>query len=389
MADRARSGGAAESRLNVEIRVDHIIKAFGEFPALDDVGVAIPSGRLVALLGPSGSGKTTLLRIIAGIDTPDRGSIRFDGADVTETSIQARRVGFVFQDYALFDHMTVGQNVGFGLSVRGRPRSEIDARVRDLLARVQLHGLSERYPKQLSGGQRQRVALARALAPDPRLLLLDEPFGALDARVRAELRGWLRRLHDDLGLTTIFVTHDQEEALEVADQIVVMNGGRVEQVGAPDDVFDRPASAFVMDFLGGANVLYGTVDGERAVFGDVVLPYGGGGSGPARAFVRGPDLVLHNVPSESLRGFPRTEGVLHVTVERVRRVGVAARVFVSTQDHGELTAELPHHELAGRGIERGARLVARVRSARVFLDSMGPPVEPRAGRDNPYQALGR
>lgn len=353
----------------MDIRVEHVIKAFGEYPALADVSVTIPGGQLVALLGPSGSGKTTLLRIIAGIDTPDHGSIRFGDADVTETTIQARRVGFVFQDYALFDHMTVADNIAFGLSVRKKPKADIEARVRDLLARVQLDDLGHRYPKQLSGGQRQRVALARALAPNPQLLLLDEPFGALDARVRAELRGWLRRLHDDLHLTSVFVTHDQEEALEVADQIVVMNEGRVEQVGAPADVFDRPASAFVMDFLGGVNVLRGRVDGERAVFGDVVLPWTGGGDGPARAFVRGHDLVLRTTPTEELRGFPNVEGVIPVTVERVRRVGVAARVFVTSKDHGELTAELPHHELSALGVERGTRLHAQIRSARIFLDS--------------------
>jgi sulfate/thiosulfate transport system ATP-binding protein len=356
----------------MDIKVEHVIKAFGEYPALDDVSVTIAGGRLVALLGPSGSGKTTLLRIIAGIDTPDRGHIRFGDADVTETSIQARRVGFVFQDYALFDHMTIADNIAFGLSVRHKPKAEIETRVRDLLGRVQLDGLAHRFPKQLSGGQRQRVALARALAPDPQLLLLDEPFGALDARVRAELRGWLRKLHDELHLTTVFVTHDQEEALEVADQIVIMNEGRVEQIGEPGEVFDRPASAFVMDFLGGVNVLRGEVEGERAVFGDIVLPWTGTGSGPARAFVRGHDLVLRSVPSEELRGFPNVDRVIPVTVERVRRIGVAARVFVSSQQHGELTAELPNHELAGLGIERGAKLYIHVRSARIFLDGARP-----------------
>jgi sulfate/thiosulfate transport system ATP-binding protein len=351
----------------MDIKVEHVVKAFGEYPALDDVSVIIPGGQLVALLGPSGSGKTTLLRIIAGIDTPDRGSIRFGDADVTEVTIQQRRVGFVFQDYALFDHMTVADNIAFGLSVRGKPKPDIEARVRELLARVQLDGLGHRFPKQLSGGQRQRVALARALAPNPQLLLLDEPFGALDARVRAELRSWLRKLHDDLHLTSVFVTHDQEEALEVADQIVVMNVGKIEQVGTSSDVFDRPASAFVMDFLGGVNVLHGKVDGERATFGDLVLPYTGEGQGPARAFVRGHDLILRTAPAEELRGFPNIGGVLHVTVDRIRRVGVAARVFVHSREHGELTAELPHHELAGLGIERGTKLHAEVRSARIFL----------------------
>ena len=233
----------------MQVHIDRVTKAFGEVAALEDISVEIPDGKLVALLGPSGSGKTTLLRVIAGIESPAAGRIRYGDVDVTEQPIQQRRIGFVFQDYALFDHMTVGDNIAFGLSVRKAPRAQIAARVRELLERVQLVGLDARYPRELSGGQRQRVALARALAPDPQLLLLDEPFGALDARVRAELRGWLRRLHDELHLTSIFVTHDQEEALEVADRIVVMNAGKIEQVGTPDDVFARPANEFVSDFF--------------------------------------------------------------------------------------------------------------------------------------------
>jgi sulfate transport system ATP-binding protein len=345
----------------MDVRVEQISKAFGEYPALDDVSVTIPSGQLAALLGPSGSGKTTLLRVIAGIEAPDRGRVRFGDADVTELPIRDRRVGFVFQDYALFDHMTVAENVAFGLSVRRAAPLQIEARVRDLLARVQLAGLASRYPKQLSGGQRQRVALARALAPEPQLLLLDEPFGALDARVRAELRSWLRRLHDELHLTSVFVTHDQEEALEVADQIVVMSQGKVEQVGAPDDVFDRPASAFVMDFLGGVNVLEGHAHGDYAVFGALVLPCPDPAAGPARAYVRGHDLVLG-----SLAAGTGNVAAVPVVVERIRRSGTIARVLVHSEEHGELTAEVPHRELEALGIARGARLVAHVRSARIF-----------------------
>jgi sulfate transport system ATP-binding protein len=358
------------------VAVDGVTKAFGEYPALADISVELPAGQLVALLGPSGSGKTTLLRVIAGIEAPDRGAIRFDGEDVTARPIRERGVGFVFQDYALFDHMTVADNVAFGLSVRRRPAGEIEARVRELLARVQLAGLAGRFPRQLSGGQRQRVALARALAPSPRLLLLDEPFGALDARVRAELRGWLRRLHDELHLTSVFVTHDQEEALEVADRIVVMHEGRIEQVGPPDEVFDRPASAFVMDFLGGVNVLEGVLVGERAVFGSVVLPVDErdrGASGPARAYVRGHDLVLApaaGADAAALRAAGEARE-LPVTVERVRRAGSTARVVVRSAEHGELVAELPHGELAGLGVTRGAALVARVRAARVFAGGAG------------------
>ncbi len=346
----------------MDVRVEHIRKAFAEYPALDDVSVTIPSGQLTALLGPSGSGKTTLLRVIAGIETADGGRVRFGDVDVTDLPVRERRVGFVFQDYALFDHMTVAENVAFGLSVRRAAQPHIEARVRDLLARVQLSGLASRYPKQLSGGQRQRVALARALAPEPQMLLLDEPFGALDARVRAELRGWLRRLHDELHLTSVFVTHDQEEALEVADQIVVMSEGKVEQAGAPDEVFDRPASAFVMDFLGGVNVLEGHAHGDHAVFGQLVLPYAGPSAGPARAYVRGEDLVLRNPAAGS-----GDVSAVPVTVERIRRRGITARVLVHSEDHGELTAEVPHRELAALGVERGMRMVAHVRTARIFV----------------------
>jgi sulfate transport system ATP-binding protein len=343
----------------MKVAVEHIAKAFGEYPALDDVTVEIPSGELVALLGPSGSGKTTLLRVIAGIDAPDAGRIRFGEADVTDRAIQQRNVGFVFQDYALFDHMTVGDNIAFGLSVRGAPREEIAARVRELLGLVQLHGLSARYPRQLSGGQRQRVALARALAPRPELLLLDEPFGALDARVRHELRSWLRRLHDELHVTSVFVTHDQEEALEVADRIVVMNLGRVEQIGTPDDVFDHPASAFVMDFLGSVNVLAGHVEGEIGEFAGMKLTWRGNDTGRATAFIRRHDVVLRREPGDGPS--------LPVTVAHVRRIGVAAHVVVTTGDASELVAEVPYHELAELGIERGARLQAHVRAARIFM----------------------
>ena len=343
----------------MKIHVDHVTKAFGEYAALDAVSATIPSGELVALLGPSGSGKTTLLRLIAGIEQPDQGRILFDEVDVTSRSIQARRIGFVFQDYALFEHLTIGDNIGFGLSVRGQDGARIEARVRELLDRIQLTGLGDRYPRQLSGGQRQRVALARALAPDPQLLLLDEPFGALDARVRNELRTWLRRLHDDLHLTSVFVTHDQEEALEVADRIVVMNTGSIEQVGTPSEVFDQPESAYVMDFLGGANVLDGIVEAERATFGTLELPWQGRGEGRARAYVRDHDLVLSRE-----RGHGPS---LEVVVDRVRRIGIAARVHLTHPHHGELIAELPHHELSSRGVECGARLNAHVRAVRIFL----------------------
>jgi sulfate/thiosulfate transport system ATP-binding protein len=234
----------------MSILVSSATRRFGDFTALDDVSVEIPSGSLTALLGPSGSGKSTLLRVIAGLERPDAGSVEIDGRDATDLPPQRRGVGFVFQHYAAFKHMTVRENVAFGLKVARRPKAEVRARVDELLELVQLPGLADRYPAQLSGGQRQRMALARSLATRPSVLLLDEPFGALDARVRKELRAWLRHLHDEVHVTTVFVTHDQEEAMEVADRIVVMNSGRVEQVGGPRDLYEHPANAFVMGFVG-------------------------------------------------------------------------------------------------------------------------------------------
>jgi sulfate transport system ATP-binding protein len=255
----------------VSISVNHITKTFGTFRAVDNVSLDIEGGSLVALLGPSGSGKTTLLRIIAGLETPDVGTVHCYGEDVTQRAARDRNVGFVFQHYALFRHMTVFDNVAFGLRVRKKPKTEIQKRVRELLALVRLERMENRYPSQLSGGQRQRIALARALAIEPKVLLLDEPFGALDAKVRQELRGWLRRLHDEIHTTSVLVTHDQEEAFEVADRVVVMNHGRVEQAGTPAEVFERPANPFVMDFLGNVNVFHGRVQNGQAVVGNLKL----------------------------------------------------------------------------------------------------------------------
>jgi sulfate transport system ATP-binding protein len=260
----------------MSIEVTNITKRFGAFTALNDVSLLIPTGELVALLGPSGSGKTTLLRIIAGLEHQDVGAVTFHGEDASNVHTRDRNVGFVFQHYALFRHMTVFENIAFGLRVRPRIRrpdnAEITARVTKLLNLVQLENLATRYPSQLSGGQRQRVALARALAVEPKVLLLDEPFGALDAKVRKELRAWLRRLHDEISVTSVFVTHDQEEALEVSDRVVVMNGGKIEQVGTPEEVYAKPATSFVYNFLGNVNIFHGRVADGKVHFGDMELP---------------------------------------------------------------------------------------------------------------------
>jgi sulfate transport system ATP-binding protein len=300
----------------MSIEVSGLNKKFGDFVALDDVNVTIPTGQLTALLGPSGGGKSTLLRIIAGLETADEGSVEIAGTDSTNLPPQRRNVGFVFQHYALFPHMSVFENVAFGL--RSRPRktrpkeAALRARVDELLALVQMAEHRERLPAQLSGGQRQRVALARAMAIDPTVLLLDEPFGALDAKVRFELRSWLRRLHDETGFTTVFVTHDQEEALELADRVVVMNQGRIEQDDTPDRVYASPASAFVFDFLGRSNCIAGTVSGGRFTAPGFVAPVPAEGcaEGPAQLFTRPHDLRIAN-------GHPK---VLEAKVEAVHRL---------------------------------------------------------------------
>ncbi|VTU02672.1 sulfate abc transporter atp-binding protein : Sulfate/thiosulfate import ATP-binding protein CysA OS=Planctomyces limnophilus (strain ATCC 43296 / DSM 3776 / IFAM 1008 / 290) GN=cysA PE=3 SV=1: ABC_tran: TOBE_3 [Gemmataceae bacterium] len=282
----------------MSITAQNVSKRFGDFVALDNVSVECPAGQLVALLGPSGSGKTTLLRIIAGLEEPDTGSVLFKDDDVTRHSAKDRKVGFVFQHYALFKHMTVFENVAFGLRVRKAAEDKVQHRVMELLRLVRLEEKAKHFPGELSGGQRQRIALVRALAPDPEVLLLDEPFGALDAKVRAELRSWLRRFHDEFHVTSIFVTHDQEEAFEVADQVVVMNKGKVEQVGTPIEVFEHPATAFVMDFLGNVNKLPVRVEGGKALLGNsgtVELPtklFSTNDSGKIDAYIRPHELDI-------------------------------------------------------------------------------------------------
>jgi sulfate transport system ATP-binding protein len=289
----------------MSIEVRNIRKSFGSFEVLRDVSLAVETGTLVALLGPSGSGKTTLLRVIAGLEQCDEGgTILFHDEDVAERHVRERQVGFVFQHYALFRHMTVFENVAFGLRVRPRnvrpSKQDISDKVHELLHLVQLDGFSQRYPNQLSGGQRQRVALARALAVEPKVLLLDEPFGALDAKVRQELRQWLRRLHDELHITSVFVTHDQEEAFEVADRVVIMNRGAIEQEGTPEEIFEQPATPFVMDFLGNVNVFEGSVREGKADLGSLEVDYPEYAEGEAKAatgFARAHELDILKAPN--------------------------------------------------------------------------------------------
>lgn len=306
------------------IEVRNIVKKFGAFAALDNVDLKVATGELVALLGPSGSGKTSLLRIIAGLDWPDEGSVIFDGEDALSRGAGERHVGFVFQHYALFRHMSVFENVAFGLRVQPRAirkdEAHIRKRVKELLDLVQLDWLADRYPSQLSGGQRQRIALARALAIEPRILLLDEPFGALDAKVRKELRRWLRQLHDEIHVTSIFVTHDQEEALEVANRVVVMDKGKIEQIGTPGDVYDNPATAFVHGFIGESIVLPVQVSDGKVRLGDKVLNIEprDAVSGPSNLFIRRHDVSI--VPTGS--------GILEGDVKHVRAFGPTQRADV-------------------------------------------------------------
>ncbi len=330
------------------IVVERVSKRFGSFQAVDEVSLEIGSGSLVALLGPSGSGKSTLLRLIAGLETPDTGKVWLTGEDATHRQVQDRNIGFVFQHYALFKHMTVRQNVAFGLEVRKVPRQRIKQRVETLLELVQLQGFGNRYPAQLSGGQRQRVALARALAVEPQVLLLDEPFGALDARVRQELRTWLRRLHDEVHVTTVFVTHDQEEAMELSDQIVVIHKGRVEQVGTPAEVYDHPATPFVMSFVGPVNVLPGDA-GLLQRQGMAVLN--------GQAFLRPHDILISTDPHEA-----HTPARVH----RMLHLGREIRVELTLDDGQALTAQVDRERFLQLELQPQQRVYVRPREARSF-----------------------
>ena len=316
----------------MSILVRNVSKRFGNFTALDDVSLEVEGGSLTALLGPSGSGKSTLLRIVSGLENPDEGEILISGRDATALTPQKRNVGFVFQHYAAFKHMTVRDNVAFGLKIRRRPRAEIRERVDELLRLVQLEAFGHRYPAQLSGGQRQRMALARALAPEPQVLLLDEPFGALDARVRAELREWLRRLHEEVHVTTVFVTHDQAEAMDVADQIAVMNRGRIEQVGTPTQLYDDPQTEFVMSFVGEANRL-----------GD--------------AWVRPHELEIVETPSADS---------VEALIERITLYGFDARIELTPAEGDVLTVQLTREGLEELELEHGQIVWVRAARERVF-----------------------
>jgi len=347
----------------MSISVDHITKTFGTFRAVDNVSLDIEGGSLVALLGPSGSGKTTLLRIIAGLESPDVGTVNCYGEDVTHRAARDRNVGFVFQHYALFRHMTVFDNVAFGLRVRKTPKSEIQKRVRELLGLVRLERMENRYPSQLSGGQRQRIALARALAIEPKVLLLDEPFGALDAKVRQELRGWLWRLHDEIHTTSVLVTHDQEEAFEVADRVVVMNHGRVEQAGTPAEVFERPSNPFVMDFLGNVNVFHGRVQNGQAVLGSLKLDY------PEYPHAEPQAATLYMRPHE-LEIALKQNGVpgLRANVKRVNPTGSIARVGLTATDHNtEIQVDLSMDRFAELKLKPGDSVFVLPKKVRVFM----------------------
>jgi len=332
----------------VGINVEDVSKQFGSFQAVSQVSLEIKSGTLIALLGPSGSGKSTLLRLISGLETPDSGKIWLTGEDATHRSVQDRNIGFVFQHYALFKHLTVRKNIAFALELRKASSQQVKARVDELLELVQLHGLGDRYPSQLSGGQRQRVALARALAVEPKVLLLDEPFGALDAKVRKDLRVWLRRLHDEVHVTTVFVTHDQEEAMEVADEIVIMNKGKVEQVGSPAQIYDHPASAFVMSFIGPVNVLPST---------SRIFQANGFDSPHPEVFLRPQDILVET---------QQTEASVAARVSRIIHLGWEIQAELMLDDGQVLMAHLTRDRFDELNLKPQQRVFVKPKDAKAF-----------------------
>ncbi|MBE9218567.1 sulfate/molybdate ABC transporter ATP-binding protein [Dolichospermum flos-aquae] len=330
------------------IVVENVSKQFGSFQAVAQVNLEIQSGSLVALLGPSGSGKSTLLRLISGLEMPDTGKIILTGKDATYQSVQERNIGFVFQHYALFKHLTVRKNIAFGLEIRKAPQKKIQGKVEQLLELVQLSGLGDRYPSQLSGGQRQRVALARALAVEPNVLLLDEPFGALDAKVRKDLRAWLRRLHDEVHVTTVFVTHDQEEAMEVADEIVVMNKGKVEQVGTPAQIYDHPASAFVMSFIGPVNILPSSAK---------IFQSSGFESTHPETFLRPQDIIIETIANGT---------TVPATVSRIIHLGWEIQVELVLDDGQMMTAHLTRERFDELKLEPQDKVYVKPKEAKSF-----------------------
>jgi sulfate/thiosulfate transport system ATP-binding protein len=351
----------------MSIEIQNITKKFGDFTALDNISLSVGAGDLVALLGPSGCGKTTLLRIIAGLDAPDSGKIFLENQDTTSLSPRDKNVGFVFQHYALFRRLNVFENVAFGLKVLPRqnrpPKSEIRDRVEHLLKMVQMDWAIKRYPSQLSGGQRQRVALARALAVNPRILLLDEPFSALDAKVRLELRRWLRKLHDDIHVTSVFVTHDQEEALELADQIVVINKGNIEQKGTPQEVYDHPANAFVYNFLGNVNVFHGRVKNGQVSLGNVQVDapedLKGSEEKPTQAFVRPHEVGISRVREK--------DSELIGTILEVRIMGGQIGLYLTCEGfESPIEAEIPREVYRDLGLKRGDQVFISLNCIRVF-----------------------
>jgi sulfate transport system ATP-binding protein len=356
----------------MSIEVRNVSKRFGTFAALKEVSLEVQTGELLALLGPSGSGKTTLLRAIAGLETVDAGQVLFCGEDATSQHVRERRVGFVFQHYALFRHLSIFDNVAFGLQIRPRSnrasKSEIRDKVMELLKLVQLDWVADRYPHQLSGGQRQRVALARALAVEPRVLLLDEPFGALDAKVRKELRRWLRRLHDDMHITSVFVTHDQEEALEVADRVVVMNEGRIEQVGTPDEVYEHPATPFVYRFLGSVNLFHGRVHEGRAEIGALVLDapeHAKANNTPAEAYARPHEIEVLRAAGD--------EAAIPAILQRAIPLGPRIRLELNLEEGDQpIEAEVSREAWGALRAIPGERLFVRPRRFKVYPSPASP-----------------
>lgn len=351
----------------MSIIIENVTKYYGSYQALRNIDLEIKSGELVALLGPSGSGKTSLLRIIAGLEQAENGKILFNEENYTHKHVKDRNVGFVFQHYALFRNMTIFDNIAYGLKVRPRktrPSKEaIEQKVTELLQLVKLVGYKDRYPSQLSGGQRQRVALARALAVEPNILLLDEPFGALDAKVRKELRRWLRRLHDEFNVTSVFVTHDQEEAMDVADRVVIMNEGKIEQIGTPEEVYDHPENPFVYDFLGSVNLFKGNVHKGKLVTGNVEMNAPGSEDGAGTGYVRAHNFIIEREPAEK-------DSIASI-VDHIHTIGPIVRIEVIRQDTNEpLEIELTKEQYLNLEISKGERVFVRPKELKVFVDFM-------------------